>query len=99
MHERGLGWILRKLAGDRQAKAQTGDAMDIDEQVKGAQVPKTMTLAPGSVVLPKKTVDEEGMIFSQGGHLMSNKTTELPQGSFKRHQTANQSHCRPALHS
>jgi pre-mRNA-splicing helicase BRR2 len=24
------------------------------------------------------------MIFSQGGHLMSNKTTKLPQGSFKR---------------
>jgi pre-mRNA-splicing helicase BRR2 len=24
------------------------------------------------------------MIFSQGGHLMSNKTTKLPEGSFKR---------------
>ena len=84
MREKGLGWILRELAGDRQAKAQTGDAMDVDEQVKSAQVPKTATLAPGSVVQPKKTVDLESMIFSQGGHLMSNKTTKLPQGSFKR---------------
>ena len=84
MREKGLGWILRELAGDRQAKTQTGDAMDVDEQVKSAQVPKTATLAPGSVVQPKKTVDLESMIFSQGGHLMSNKTTKLPQGSFKR---------------
>lgn len=84
MREKGLGWILRELAGDRQAKARTEDAMDVDEQAKSAQVPKTATLAPGSVVQPKRTVDLEGMAFSQGGHLMSNKTTKLPQGSFKR---------------
>lgn len=84
MREKGLGWILRELAGDRQAKVHAEDAMDVDEQVKSAQVPKTATLAPGSVVQPKKTVDLESMIFSQGGHLMSNKTTKLPQGSFKR---------------
>ena len=51
MREKGLGWILRELAGDRQAKTQTGDAMDVDEQVKSAQAPKTTTLAPGSVVV------------------------------------------------
>jgi pre-mRNA-splicing helicase BRR2 len=84
MREKGLGWILRELAGDRQAKTHADDAMDVDEQAKSAQVPKTATLAPGSVVQPKKTVDLESMIFSQGGHLMSNKTTKLPQGSFKR---------------
>jgi pre-mRNA-splicing helicase BRR2 len=84
MREKGLGWILRELAGDRQAKAHAEDAMDVDDQAKSAQVPKTATLAPGSVVQPKKTVDLESMIFSQGGHLMSNKTTKLPQGSFKR---------------
>jgi pre-mRNA-splicing helicase BRR2 len=84
MREKGLGWILRELAGDRQAKAHAEDAMDVDDQAKPAQVPKTATLAPGSVVQPKKTVDLESMIFSQGGHLMSNKTTKLPQGSFKR---------------
>ncbi|KAI0302834.1 Sec63-domain-containing protein [Multifurca ochricompacta] len=84
MREKGLGWILRELAGDRQAKANAGDAMDVDDQPKSAHVPKTATLAPGSVVQPKKTVDLESMAFSQGGHLMSNKTTKLPQGSFKR---------------
>ena len=84
MREKGLGWILRELAGDRQAKARGEDAMDVDEQAKSTQVPKTATLAPGSVVQPKKTVDLESMVFSQGGHLMSNKTTKLPQGSFKR---------------
>jgi pre-mRNA-splicing helicase BRR2 len=37
MREKGLGWTLRELAGDRQAKAQTGDAMDsllIDTYIK-----------------------------------------------------------------
>ncbi|KAN0134228.1 Sec63 Brl domain containing protein [Lactarius tabidus] len=84
MREKGLGWILRELAGDRQAKTNADDAMDVDDQAKSAQVPKTATLAPGSVVQPKRTVDLESMAFSQGGHLMSNKTTKLPQGSFKR---------------
>ncbi|KAH9965547.1 putative RNA helicase [Lactifluus volemus] len=84
MREKGLGWILRELAGDRQAKADAKDAMDVDDQAKRTQVPKTATLAPGSVVQPKKTLDLESMAFAQGGHLMSNKTTKLPQGSFKR---------------
>ncbi|EMD34630.1 hypothetical protein CERSUDRAFT_116803 [Gelatoporia subvermispora B] len=82
MREKGLGWILRDLAGDRKAKAPT-DAMDVDEKPK-VEVPKTATLAPGSTVQPKKMVDLEGMAFSQGGHLMSNKKCKLPEGSFKR---------------
>lgn len=81
MRERGLGWILKELAGDRQAKARP-DAMDVDEEKP--TVPKTATLAPGSTVQPKRTVDLEGMAFSQGGHLMSNKKCKLPEGSFKR---------------
>ncbi|KAI0062804.1 Sec63-domain-containing protein [Artomyces pyxidatus] len=84
MREKGLGWILRELAGDRQAKVNADDAMDVDAQAASAQVPKTATLAPGSVVQPKQTVDLESMAFSQGGHLMSNKKTKLPEGSFKR---------------
>jgi pre-mRNA-splicing helicase BRR2 len=84
MREKGVGWILRDLAGDRQAKAPT-DAMDVDDQVKQPEaVPKTATLAPGSTVQPKRTVDLESMAFSQGGHLMSNKKCKLPDGSFKR---------------
>ncbi|GJE96304.1 Sec63-domain-containing protein [Phanerochaete sordida] len=83
MREKGLGWILRELAGDRKAKPKADDAMDVDEKPK-VQVPKTATLAPGSTVQPKRTVDLEGMAFSQGGHLMSNKKCKLPEGSFKR---------------
>ena len=82
MRERGLGWILRVLSGDRQAKART-DAMDVDAGAKQA-VPKTANIAPGSTVQPKGTVDLESMAFSQGGHLMSNKKCKLPEGSFKR---------------
>ncbi|KAF8970308.1 Sec63-domain-containing protein [Flammula alnicola] len=82
MREKGLGWILRELAGDRQSKAAKLDGMDVDE--RPATVPKTATLAPGSTVQPKHTVDLESMAFSQGGHLMSNKKCKLPDGSFKR---------------
>lgn len=82
MREKGLGWILRELAGDRKAKARS-DAMDVDDKPQ-VEVPKTATLAPGSTVQPKATVDLEGMAFSQGGHLMSNKKCKLPEGSFKR---------------
>ncbi|KAG6914415.1 hypothetical protein DXG01_000484, partial [Tephrocybe rancida] len=80
MREKGVGWILRELAGDRQTKARD-DAMDVDSK---PEVPKTATLAPGSTVQPKRTVDLESMAFSQGGHLMSNKKCKLPDGSFKR---------------
>jgi pre-mRNA-splicing helicase BRR2 len=83
MREKGVGWILRELAGDRQAKTRS-DGMDVDEQKQVEAVPKTATLAPGSTVQPKRTVDLEGMAFSQGGHLMSNKKCKLPDGSFKR---------------
>lgn len=82
MREKGVGWILRELAGDRQAKSRRpDDAMDVDE---AKQIPKTATLAPGSTVQPKRTVDLEAMAFSQGGHLMTNKKCKLPDGSFKR---------------
>lgn len=81
MREKGVGWILRELAGDRQVKAAT-EAMDVDE-VK-PEVPKTATLAPGTTLQPKRTLDLESMMFSQGGHLMSNKKCKLPEGSFKR---------------
>ncbi|KAE9386751.1 Sec63-domain-containing protein [Gymnopus androsaceus JB14] len=85
MREKGVGWILKELAGDRQTKSRAAaadDSMDVDEPAKA--VPKTATLAPGSTVQPKRTVDLESMAFSQGGHLMSNKKCKLPEGSFKR---------------
>lgn len=86
MREKGVGWILRELAGDRKAKAAAaGEVMDVDEKPQVQQnVPKTGTLAPGSTAQPRQMLDLEGMAFSQGGHLMSNKKCKLPEGSFKR---------------
>lgn len=75
MREKGVGWILRALAGDRQTKPE-------EETIK--TVPTKATLAPGSVAQPRKMVDIDSLIFAQGGHFMSNKKVKLPQGSFKR---------------
>ena len=86
MREKGIGWILRELAGDWQAKKTHNDAMDVDVKEATAAVPKTATLTSGSTVQPKMTVDLESMAFSQGGHLMLNKKCKLPNGSFKRSQ-------------
>ncbi|EJD54668.1 Sec63-domain-containing protein [Auricularia subglabra TFB-10046 SS5] len=81
MREKGVGWILRELRGDRTKAAAAGDAMDVDVK---PDVPKTATIAPGSTVQPRAMVDLEAMAFSQGGHLMANKKVKLPDGSFKR---------------
>ena len=89
MREKGVGWILKDLAGDRRAKpviradAGKADAMDVDE-TKTENVPSTGTVVPGSTPAPRKVLDLESMAFSQGGHLMSNKKCKLPDGSFKR---------------
>lgn len=81
MREKGVGWILRSLAGERTKTSGSGK-MDIDSEMKA--VPTKVTLAPGSVAQPRKMVDIDSLIFTQGGHLMSNKKVKLPQGSFKR---------------
>jgi pre-mRNA-splicing helicase BRR2 len=86
MREKGVGWILKQLAGDRRTKVSSRDAenaMDIDDK-EPRNVPSTGTLPPGSAPAPRKMLDLEGMAFSQGGHLMSNKKCTLPDGSFKR---------------
>ncbi|QRV91442.1 pre-mRNA-splicing helicase BRR2 [Ceratobasidium sp. AG-Ba] len=82
MREKNVGWILKALAGSRTTRGG-GDAMDVDPKL-AKNVPTTATLAPGSTTQPRKTVDLEGMAFSQGGHLNSNKKVKLPDGSFKR---------------
>lgn len=79
MRERGVGWILKDLTGDRTKPSTASESMDIDAPVTSSNLPP---LAAGSQ--PHKTVDLEGMAFSQGGHLMSNKKVSLPEGSFKR---------------
>ena len=51
MREKGVGWILKELAGDRKTRAAaSGDAMDVDEPAKVQEVPKTATLATGSLL-------------------------------------------------
>ena len=75
MREKGVGWILRELRGDRKQAAQ-----DRVEPV----VPTKATLAPGSVAQPRRTIDIDSLIFTEGGHLMSRKKVKLPEGSFKR---------------
>ncbi|KXN86232.1 Pre-mRNA-splicing factor brr2 [Leucoagaricus sp. SymC.cos] len=79
MREKGVGWILRELAGDKQTKES--NTMDVDETKSG--VPKTATLAPSPTVQPKRVLDLETMAFSLGSHLMSNKKVKLLEGSFK----------------
>ena len=34
MREKGVGWILKVLAGDRKTKIRSDDAMEVDEEAK-----------------------------------------------------------------
>ncbi|KAJ3846706.1 Sec63 Brl domain-containing protein [Lentinula lateritia] len=75
MRERGVGWILRELGGERRLETtndEEGEQMDVDTKVKA------------STSRTPKTIDLSAMAFSQGSHLMSNKKCVLPEGSFKR---------------
>lgn len=82
MRERNVGWILKELRGDRtKRRVADSDSMEVDVQ---GPVPKTGTVAPGSTLPPRRVIDLDGMAFSQGGHLMSNKKTTLPPGTVKR---------------
>ncbi|ORX48547.1 Sec63-domain-containing protein [Hesseltinella vesiculosa] len=92
MQQRGLGWVLRDLHGDRtdankEANNAGATAMDVDSQPSGrsrGQVPTTATITPGTTLTPRRVVDLEDLAFEQGAHLMSNKKVRLPDGSFKR---------------
>ena len=75
MREKGAGWILRELRGERQKAA---------EYAVDTVVPTNATLAPGSVAQPRRVIDIDSLIFTEGGHLMSRKKVKLPEGSFKR---------------
>ena len=83
MREKGVGWILKELAGTSDGKsarlAPAADGMDIDAK----PTTKGLTTQP-SALQPQKVIDIDGMIFEQGARLMSNKKTTLPEGSFKR---------------
>ena len=73
MREKGVGWILRELAGGKETKKESY-VMGVDNTAK-IEVPKTATLAPGSTVQPKRILDLESMAFSQGGHLVEQKVS------------------------
>ncbi|KAJ3766130.1 pre-mRNA splicing factor, partial [Lentinula raphanica] len=87
MREKGLGWILRELKGERKgptASLPSGqdDRMDVDgpDEKSGKILKGKAGIDPTKL----KTIDLSAMAFSQGGHLMSNKKCVLPEGSFKR---------------
>ncbi|WVF70387.1 hypothetical protein IAT40_005177 [Kwoniella sp. CBS 6097] len=76
MREKGAGWILRELRGGRKAPVGAEAAV--------VNVPTKATLAPGSIAQPRRVIDIDSLIFTEGGHLMSRKKVKLPEGSFKR---------------
>ncbi|KAJ3757592.1 putative RNA helicase [Lentinula raphanica] len=87
MREKGLGWILRELKGERKGPTTSlpsgqDDRMDVDgpDEKSGKILKGEAGIDPTKL----KTIDLSAMAFSQGGHLMSNKKCVLPEGSFKR---------------
>ncbi len=70
IREKGVGWNLDELAGDKQAKADW-NTMGVNEAKP--EVPKTVNLVPGSTVQTQHVLGLESMAFSQGGHLMPKK--------------------------
>jgi len=80
MRERGLGWILRALIGDRSGTSQVTSLRSTKQtEVDGLRQPSTQVDNRS-----QRIIDIESMIFAQGGHTMSNKKVKLPTGSFKR---------------
>jgi pre-mRNA-splicing helicase BRR2 len=58
--------LLREKGLDfASAAAKSVEAMDVDESEK-AKIPKTGTIALGSTIQPKRSVDLDAMAFSQG---------------------------------
>jgi len=78
MREKGVAWILRELRGGR--KAATADGTEAAEQ----SVPTKANIAPGTIAQPRRVIDIDSLIFTEGAHLMSRKKVKLPEGSFKR---------------
>jgi pre-mRNA-splicing helicase BRR2 len=81
MREKGLGWLLRALAGDRSRLTETVPSRP---QAGRSTIESAAVTSSELNSRSQRTVDIEGLIFAQGGHLMSNKKVKLPTGSFKR---------------
>ncbi|KTW29425.1 hypothetical protein T552_01377 [Pneumocystis carinii B80] len=91
MKSEGYEWILRELKEDRESlplkysEKHEHSMMDVDlPQDTEKHTHKDISMSQISEVIPKKVVDLDSLIFSQGSHLMSNKKCKLPEGSFKR---------------
>lgn len=80
MREKGVGHILRELRGGRKATAGDASAPQQAEQ----SVPTKANIAPGTIAQPRRVIDIDSLVFTEGGHLMSRKKVKLPEGSFKR---------------
>jgi pre-mRNA-splicing helicase BRR2 len=80
MREKGLGWILRALIGDRSGASQV-TSLRATKQIEADGPIQSSTQANNR---SQRIIDIESMIFAQGGHTMSNKKVKLPTGSFKR---------------
>jgi pre-mRNA-splicing helicase BRR2 len=82
MREKGAGWILRELRGgaalDSSVNGSSSSAM------QAPAVPTKANIQPGTIAAPRKVIDIDSLIFTEGGHLMSRKKVKLPEGSFKR---------------
>lgn len=78
-----LGWILESFKtgslAARDTTKEAGDAEDVD--MVDVEDAKTKS---ASMAAPRATVDLAALVFSQGGHTMTNKKCKLPEGSFKR---------------
>lgn len=93
MTEQGLGHILQRLnvapvaktggeVGIRRGVVES--AMEVNAASKRQSTNKSSVVTAAATVAPKSNIDLESLSFQQGGHLMSNKTVKLPEGSFKR---------------
>lgn len=84
MREKGAGWILRDLRGGQALSAAGAGGPSTKTGELSTSIPTKANLAPGSIAQPRKVIDIDSLIFSEGGHLMSRKKVKLPEGSFKR---------------
>ncbi|KAJ1562820.1 DEIH-box ATPase, partial [Cladochytrium tenue] len=92
MRDVGVDHILASLSLAPTRKSEARRRMGLDDGQDEVPEKKTETKAAaaedsqvsGGKFVPKNAIDLESLVFSQGGHLMSNKTCKLPEGSFKR---------------
>ena len=85
MREKGVGYILRQLRGGAALDSSSGAAGSFSASAAQAPaVPTKANIQPGTIAAPRKVIDIDSLIFTEGSHLMSRKKVKLPEGSFKR---------------